>query len=91
LDADGRIDYLRHLRQVVRATGRLCVIEKYTNIATRDQSHAIALSQLVKQAEQAGWIAVRYELMTGTYHYIAVFVQKDLFPPERSSRRRDYR
>ena len=91
LDADGRIDYLRHLRQVVRATGRLCVIEKYTNIATRDQSHAIALSHLVKQAEQAGWIAVRYELMTGTYHYIAIFVQKDLFPPERSSRRREDR
>jgi len=91
LDADGRVDYLRHLRQVVRTTGRLCVIEKYTNIATRDQSHAIALSQLVKQAEQAGWIAVRYELMTGTYHYIAIFVQKDLFPPERSSRRREDR
>ena len=88
LDADGRVDYLRHLRQVVRPTGRLCVIEKYANIATRDQSHAIALSQLVKQAEQAGWIAVRYELMTGMYHYITIFVQRDLFGPERSSRRR---
>jgi len=88
LDADGRVDYLRHLRQVVRPTGRLCVIEKYANIATRDQSHAIVLSQLVKQAEEAGWIAVRYELMTGMYHYITIFVQKDLFGPERSSRRR---
>ena len=88
LDADGRVDYLRHLRQVVRPTGRLCVIEKYANIATRDQSHAIVLSQLVKQAEQAGWIAVRYELMTGMYHYITIFVQRDLFGPERSSRRR---
>jgi len=82
LDAGGRVDYLRHLRQVVRLTGRLCVIEKYTNIATQHQSHAIVLSQLVKQAEEAGWIAVRYELMTGTYHYIAIFVRKDLFPPE---------
>jgi len=88
LDADGRVDYLRHLRQVVRPTGRLCVIEKYANITTQHQSHAIALSQLVKQAEQAGWIAVRYELMTGMYHYITIFVQKDLFGPERSSRRR---
>ena len=40
------------------------------------------LSQLVKQAEEAGWIAVRYELMIGTYHYITIFVQKDLFPSE---------
>ncbi len=91
LDADGRVDYLRHLRKVVRPTGRLCVIERYANIASQRNSHAITLSQLVKQAEEAGWIAVRYELMTGTYHYIAIFVQKDLFPPERSSRRRDHR
>jgi predicted methyltransferase len=91
LDADGRVDYLRHLRKVVRPTGRLCVIERYADIAGQSGSHDMLLSQLVKQAEQAGWIAVRYELMTGTYHYIAIFVQKDLFPPERSSRRRDDR
>jgi tRNA A58 N-methylase Trm61 len=88
LDADGRVDYLRHLREVVRPTGRLCVIERYANIAGQSSSHDMLLSQLVKQAEQAGWIAVRYELMTGTYHYITIFVQKDIFPPERSSRRR---
>ena len=88
LNADGRVDYLRHLRKVVRPTGRLCVIERYADIAGQRSSHDMLLSQLVKQAEQAGWIAVRYELMTGTYHYIAIFVQKDLFPPERSSRRR---
>lgn len=91
LDADGRADYLRHLREVVRPTGRLCVIERYANIAGQRGSHDMLLSQLVKQAEEAGWIAVRYELMTGTYHYIAIFVQKDLFPPERSSRRREDR
>lgn len=91
LNADGRVDYLRHLRKVVRPTGRLCVIERYADIAGQRSSHDMLLSQLVKQAEQAGWIAVRYELMTGTYHYIAIFVQKDLFPPERSSRRREDR
>ncbi len=82
LDADGRVDYLRHLRQVVRPTGRLCVIEKYSQLATWYKSHDTPLSRLAKQAEEAGWIAVRYELMTGTYHYIAIFVQKELFPPE---------
>jgi predicted methyltransferase len=91
LDEDGRVDYLRHLRKVVRPTGRLCVIERYADIAGQSGSHDMLLSQLVKQAEQAGWIAVRYELMTGTYHYIAIFVQKDLFPPERSPRRREDR
>ena len=82
LDPDGRVDYLRHLCQVVKPTGRVCVIEKYSEIATRHKSHGTPLSRLVKQAEEAGWIPVRYELMTGTYHYIAIFVQKDLFPPE---------
>ncbi len=82
LEADGRVNYLRHLRKVVRPTGRLCVIEKYSQLATWYKSHDTPLSRLAKQAEEAGWIAVRYELMTGTYHYIAIFVQKELFPPE---------
>ena len=85
LNKDTRIDYLRHLRNVVKATGRLCVIEKYTTIATEHGSHGTILSVLIAQAEQAGWIPVRCELMTGTYHYLAIFVQKDLFSPEPSS------
>lgn len=85
LDAGGRVDYLRRLRDVVRKTGRLCVIEKYTTIATEHSSHGTALSKLIDQAEQAGWIPVRCELMPTTYHYIAIFVQKDLFGPEPSS------
>jgi len=82
LDRSGRVDYLRHLCKVVKPTGRLCVIEKYSEVATRYKSHGTALSLLIKQAEEADWIAVRCELMTGTYHYIAIFVQKNLFPPE---------
>lgn len=85
LDEDGRVDYLRRLRDVVKPTGRLCVIEKYTTIATEHGSHGTALSELIAQAEQAGWIPVRCELMTGTYHYLAIFVQKNLFGPEPSS------
>ena len=85
LDSDCRVDYLRRLRDVVKTTGRLCVIEKYSTIATEQASHAIALSKLIEQAELAGWIPVRCELMTGTYHYLAIFVKKDLFGPEPSS------
>jgi len=82
LDKPTRVEYLRHLREVVKPAGRLCVIEKYSAIATRGAAHGTSLSQLVREAEQAGWIAVRYELMTGTYHYLSIFVQKDLFGPE---------
>ena len=85
LDKDGRLDYLRRLRGVVKPTGRLCVIEKYETIATEHKSHGTPLSKLVATAEQAGWIPVRCELLTGTYHYLAIFVQKDLFGPERST------
>ncbi len=84
LDADGRVDYLRHLRKVVKPTGRVCVIEKYPEISTQRKAHGTTLSSLVQQAEQAGWILVRYELITGTYHYLTIFVQQDLFPPEKS-------
>jgi hypothetical protein len=38
---------------------------------------------LTQQAEEAGWVLVRYELITGTFHYIAIFVQKALFVSER--------
>jgi len=85
LNADGRTDYLRHLHKVVKLTGRVCVIERYPEIAIKHRSHGVSLSQLVKQAEDAGWIPVRYELITGTRHYIAFFVQQDIFSPEQQS------
>jgi len=82
LNAGGHVDYLRQLRKVVKPTGRVCIIEKYQAIATRRKDHAWSLSLLVQQAEEAGWIPVRYELMTGTYHYLLILVQKDLFPSD---------
>ncbi len=82
LNKDGRVAYLEHLRKVVRPTGRLVIIEKYPIIATEHNSHGTQLSTLISQAEQAGWVPLRCELITGAYHYIAIFAQKDLFPPE---------
>lgn len=82
LDAKGRTDYLRKLRNVVKPTGRLCVIEKYSEIATRGKTHGTQLSKLLQVAEETGWIPVRCELMRGTYHYLAIFVQRDLFTGE---------
>ena len=87
LNKEGHVDYWRHLHKVVKPAGRVCVIEKYPEIASRNSTHGWTVSLLVKQAEEAGWIPVRYELITGTYHYLAIFVQKDLFGPEPSGKR----
>jgi len=79
----GQIDYLRHLRKVIKPTGRLCVIEKHPALGSdRGKKHTCSPGLLMQQADEAGWIPVRYELITGTYHYIAIFVQRELFPPE---------
>jgi len=81
LDRDGHVDYLRHLRKVVKPTGRVCVIERHPELAAGGRkAHAWSPGLLAQQGEEAGWILVRYELITGTYHYMAIFVQKDLFP-----------
>ncbi|MHC4399917.1 MAG: class I SAM-dependent methyltransferase [Planctomycetota bacterium] len=81
LEKDGRVDYLRHLRSVLKPTGRVVVIERYNELAAgRGKDHALSPGGLTLKAEEAGWILVRCENITGTYHFIAIFAQKDLFP-----------
>ena len=81
LDKDGQVAYLRHLHDVVKPTGRLVVIEHHKQLGVgRQTEHAWSPGLLMQQAEEAGWIPVRYELITGTYHFIAVFAPKELFP-----------
>ena len=88
LDKDTRVEYLQHLRKVVNPTGRLCVIERYPEISTQGKSHGTQLSILATEAEKSGWICVRFELMPNTYHFLAIMVQRDLFPPEPERKRR---
>ncbi len=81
LNKEGQVDYLRHLRSVVKPTGRLVVIEHYRELAAGGgRDHAVSPGLLTQQAEEAGWILLRSELITGTYHFIAIFAQKELFP-----------
>ena len=69
-------------------TGRLAVIEHYQALATgRARDHGWSPGRLTQQAEEAGWILVRSELITGTNHFIAVFVQKDVFPVEQPKKK----
>jgi ubiquinone/menaquinone biosynthesis C-methylase UbiE len=83
-----RVDYLKHLRTVVKPTGRVVIVEKYIENNMGHGTHGTLLSRLIAQAEQSGWVPLRVELMTGTYHYIAIFAQKDLFPPETKPKRK---
>ena len=81
LPKDSHVEYLRRLRSPVKPTGRLVVIEGYRELATgHSRDHAWPPGLLAQQAEEAGWILLRCELITGTYHFIAVFAQKELFP-----------
>jgi ubiquinone/menaquinone biosynthesis C-methylase UbiE len=81
LEAAGRVEYLKRVKTMVKLTGRLVVIEEYPLLPATRAGHGTTVSTLVKEAEEAGWVLVRCELMVGTYHYLAIFVQKDLFPP----------
>ena len=83
LDKDGQVKYLKGLCSVVKPTGRLVVIEHYQELATgRARDHAWSPGLLTQQAEQAGWILVRCEMLAGTNHFFAIFVQKELFGVE---------
>jgi ubiquinone/menaquinone biosynthesis C-methylase UbiE len=81
LPKENRVEYLGRLRKVLKPTGRLCVIEKYSEIATKGKDHGMQLSRVLDEAERSGWVPVRCELITGTGHFLAIFVSKDLFPP----------
>lgn len=79
LPENSHVDYLKHLKSVVKPTGRVVVIERYTEIAVYGKDHGTQLSTLIQQAEEAGWVLLRYELMPNTFHFLTVFAQKDLF------------
>jgi len=81
LNKDGQVAYLLHLHTVLKPTGRLVIIERYSALATgHGKEHGWAPGLLAQQAEEAGWIQLRSELVTGTRHFLAIFVQKELFP-----------
>jgi ubiquinone/menaquinone biosynthesis C-methylase UbiE len=82
LNKDGHVAYLKHLHKVLKPTGRILIIERYTETGIGSGTHGTRLSRLIRQSEEAAWVPVRVELMTGTYHYIAILAQQEIFPPE---------
>ncbi len=81
-DKGTQVAYLKGLRSVLKPNGRLVIIERYTETGLGNGEHGTPLSRLIRESEESGWVPVRAELIPTTYHYIAIFAQKDLFPPE---------
>ncbi len=80
LDADGHIDYLKHLKEVIKPSGKLVIIERHPALASgRAAEHGWLPGLLAQQAEQAGWMLLKCELIPGSDHYIAIFVQPETY------------
>lgn len=79
-DKDGQVDYLKHLKQVIKPTGKLVIIERHSALATgRGAEHGGLPGLIAKQAEEAGWMLLKCDLLPGSDHFMAIFVQPDTF------------
>jgi ubiquinone/menaquinone biosynthesis C-methylase UbiE len=74
------VDYLRHLQKVIRPYGRVVIIERHRDLVSgRGKEHAWQPGLLGYQAEQAGWMLLRCELIPGSDHFMATFVKPEAF------------
>ena len=79
-DKDTNVDYLRHLKKVIRPAGRVVIIERHGDLASgRGKEHSVQPGLLAYQAEQAGWMLLRCELIPGSDHFMATFVKPQDF------------
>jgi ubiquinone/menaquinone biosynthesis C-methylase UbiE len=88
LDKDKHIDYLKHLKQVIKPSGTLVIIERHPALATgRGKDHTWPPGLLGKQAEDAGWMLLTCDLIPSSDHYMAIFVQPESFAEEFEKRK----
>jgi len=84
---DTHVDYLRHLHKVIKPSGRVVIIERHADLVSgRGKEHAWQPGLLGHQAEQAGWMVLRCELIPGSDHFMATFVKPDAFNEKLSKR-----
>lgn len=83
-DKGTQVAYLKGLRSVLKPSGRLVIIERYTETGIGRGEHGTPLSRLIREAEESGWVPLRTEIITSTYHYLAIFANQDLFPAEKA-------
>ena len=88
LNKDGHVAYLKHLKEVVKPSGKLVIIERHPSLASgRGAEHAWLPGLLGQQAEVAGWMMLRCELIPGSDHFMATFVQPEAFAKTFEKRR----
>ena len=74
------VDYLKHLKKVIKPSGRVVIIECHRELASgRGKDHAWLPGLLGHQAEQAGWMMLRCEMIPGSDHFMATFVDPEAF------------
>ncbi|MCP4263842.1 MAG: class I SAM-dependent methyltransferase [Planctomycetes bacterium] len=84
---DTHVDYLRHLKKVIKSSGRVVIIERHADLASgRGKEHAWQPGLLGQQAEQAGWMLLRCELIPGSDHFMATLVKPEDFTEKLSKR-----
>ena len=87
-EEDIQIDYLRHLKQVIKPSGKLVIIERHPALATgRGTNHTWSPGLLANQAEDAGWMLLKCDLIPRCDHYMAIFVQPESFAEEFEKRK----
>jgi predicted methyltransferase len=69
--------------KAVGPEGTVHAAEVEQKLVDKMKDHGMQLSRVVQEAEESGWVPVRCELITGTEHFLAIFVQKDLFEPKK--------
>ena len=74
------VDYLKHLKKVIKPSGKVVIIERHPSLASgRGKDHAWLPGLLGHQAEQAGWMMLRFEMIPGSDHFMATFVDAEFF------------
>ncbi len=79
-DKDGHIEYFKHLKDVVKPSGKVVILERHPATATgRSAEHGWLPGHLGHEAEQGGWMMLRFEMIPGSDHFMATFVQPEAF------------
>jgi ubiquinone/menaquinone biosynthesis C-methylase UbiE len=72
------VDYLRNLKKAIKPSGRVCIIERHPDYATgRGKEHAWMPGLLAKQAEEAGWMLLRHEMIRNSDHFMMILAQPE--------------
>ncbi|MHC4691665.1 MAG: class I SAM-dependent methyltransferase [Planctomycetota bacterium] len=84
---DNHVDYLRHLKKIIKPSGRVVITERHADLTGgRGKEHSWRPGLLGQQAEQAGWMLLRCELIPGSDHFMATLVKPEAFAEKLSKR-----